>query len=653
MFRSLLLAAALTLAGVLAPTGVMSGSPSARALDHTPWRLPVTPPRCSVADADSGDVADCLLAFYDDPADTGWGVPPAPGVGSGWEWSGYWYNGSPALASWEASTIGANDHTVAGLAAGRLETHVAAQALFEGFLDEIAANGYRVRDASGYSFRCTNGNGGWSCPSGDPADLSNHAWGLAIDMNAGTNPIRSYAGIDGQTACATPIETDLPRWVIRTAEKWGLYWGGYGWSNGCAAATTQRTIVSRDPPHFEFRGTPAQARAIAEFNLHNDPGATCFATVSDKGADVERCTTSGRPGAGWRLPVDVDAPVGAVAALVNIAVTEPASSGYLTLEDCAARRGPRSTAALTFTAGETIATLAVVPLSDEGRFCVYSGASTQRVVDVVAFLGDTGERLWFDPSTPTRLTDTRTDGSCNALQECHDGPVPDRTDQLVPTADSAPRITNVAVAEAAGSGYLQAGACGSLGPQRSFANLNYSTGAPRSNLAILSGGDGEACIYALRQAHVIVDELGRLDPALGYGWNLARARRVLDTRECSDSWCGDRPPGGSVIRIDAGTDAPAVAVAITATQSDSAGYVWAGPCADVEGRDRTDTANLNHAAGQTVTNLALVELVEGEMCVFNRSATQVIIDIQAELVGDQDVGIIPIDPTRVDDTRIG
>ena len=247
MIRSLLLATALTLGGVVAPTGVMGASPTARALDHSPWRLPVTPPRCSVADADSGDVADCLLAFYDDPADTGWGLPPAPGVGSGWEWSGYWYNGSPALASWEASTIGANDHTVAGLAAGRLETHVAAQALFEGFLDEIAANGYRVRDASGYSFRCTNGNGGWSCPSGDPSDLSNHAWGLAIDMNAGTNPIRSYAGIGGQTACATPIETDLPRWVIRTAEKWGLYWGGYGWSNGCADTTTQRTIVYTRP----------------------------------------------------------------------------------------------------------------------------------------------------------------------------------------------------------------------------------------------------------------------------------------------------------------------------------------------------------------------------------------------------------------------
>ena len=127
--------------------------------------------------------------------------------------------------------------SVAGFGPGWLETHRYAQPLFEGFLNEISANGYDVHGASGYSFRCTSGNGGWSCPTGDPDDLSNHAWGLAIDMNAGTNPIRRYDGIGGNTACQTPMQTDMPKWVIETAERWGLYWGGYGWSSGCIAAS--------------------------------------------------------------------------------------------------------------------------------------------------------------------------------------------------------------------------------------------------------------------------------------------------------------------------------------------------------------------------------------------------------------------------------
>jgi hypothetical protein len=223
------------------------------------------------------------VVFYDDPAETGWGVPPAPGVGDGWVWNGARYNGSPALAGWESTYIEANTEPVAGLRTGTLEFHASARALFEGFLDEITTLGYRVRDASGYGFRCTAGSGGWSCPSGDPDRLSNHAWGLAVDMNSNTNPIRSYSSVDGVTACQTPIVTDMPRWMIQTAEKWGLYWGGYGWNSGCQSLETQRTIVSRDPPHFEFRGTPEQAAAIVAFNLGNDPDASAAPSSTTPG----------------------------------------------------------------------------------------------------------------------------------------------------------------------------------------------------------------------------------------------------------------------------------------------------------------------------------------------------------------------------------
>ena len=236
-------------------------TPVVQALDNTPWVLPSSPPRCTNQKVESGDVAGCVITFYDEPSSTGWGVPPAPGVGDGWRWSGYWYNGSPALAAWESTYIAANIEPVAGLRTGTLRTHVAAQALFEGFLDEIGAKGYRVRDGSGYSFRCTDGSGGWSCPGGDPADLSNHAWGLAIDINAGTNPIRSYASIAGATACMTPIQTDMPQWVIQTAEKWGLYWGGYGWNNGCTSPDEVKPTATRDATHFEFRGSPSRPPA--------------------------------------------------------------------------------------------------------------------------------------------------------------------------------------------------------------------------------------------------------------------------------------------------------------------------------------------------------------------------------------------------------
>ena len=648
MFRSLLLAGALLATGTLSIT---ISAPSVEALDDSPWRLPVAPPRCSVEQARSGDVGDCLLAFYADPADTGWGAPPAPGVGGGWNWNGYTYNDSPALAGWEADQIASNTAAVAGMRPGLLETHVAAQVLFEGFLTEIAANGYRVYGASGYSFRCTSGNGGWSCPSGDARDLSNHAWGLAIDMNAGTNPIRGYTGVDGATACATPIQTDLPRWAIRTAEKWGLYWGGYGWNSGCADTTTQRTSVYRDPPHFEFRGTPSQAAAIADFNLRNDPDRVCFDVVDDDGRPAVACNRTGLPEADWRLPVQLTPPDGAVAAMINLTVTEPAGPGYLTLEDCAPRSGKRETSAITFAGGQTIATMAVVPLSEDGSFCVYRKTAVHSIVDVVAYLGPAGEPLWFEPSAPTRLIDTRLEGSCTPLEECHDGAVPSRERLAVPTSDSAARIANVAVVDGQGPGFAQAGQCDSVGPGFTFSNVNYMDAMARSNLVVFDSGDAGACVFALTQAHVVVDELGRLTPDAGYGWRLAAPKRVLDTRECTPAWCESRPDAGIVIPLQLDTDSPAAAVAITVTETQAPGYITVGRCDVLIGTQRPATSNLNHGPNQTITNLAVVDLDEGEMCIFTKASTHVIIDVQAELVTEQQIGLLPITPTRVHDSR--
>lgn len=649
MIRTLTTAAALvttSIVAIVAPTVTQQ----AQALDDTPWTLPVTPPRCTVQQAESGDVGGCLLAFYDDPTTTGWGAPPAPGVGDGWIWNGYRYNGSPALAGWEATYIAANASPVAGLRAGTLLTHVAAQELFEGFLAEIAANGYRVRDAGGYSFRCTSGNGGWSCPSGDPGDLSNHAWGLAIDMNAGTNPIRSYSGVDGQTACLTPIQTDLPRWVIQTAERWGLYWGGYGWNSGCQSTETQRTTVYRDPPHFEFRGTPRQARAIADFNLRNDPAATCFDVVTEAGAAAERCTRAGKPQADWRLPVDLDPPTGAVAAMINLTVTEPDWHGFLTLESCGSRSGDRTTSAITFAPDETRAAMAIVPLDDDGRICVYRSTGAHSIVDVVAYLGGDGEPLWFEPTDPTRLTDSREVGACAPQQDCRPGPVPDQSRQFIPTADDAPRIANVTVVDGAGPGFLQAGRCDIVG-ERPFSNLNYASPTARANLALIDDGGAGSCVFALRQAHVIVDELGRLDPDAGYGWRLGAPRRAIDTRECTPAWCAGTPAAMSAVRVDLGTDAPAAAIALTVTQPQGPGFLWAGPCALLDGTAGPTTSNLNHVAGQTVTNLALVAVDDGEICVWTLAGAHVIVDVQAELVTDHALGVLPIDPTRFHDSR--
>lgn len=630
-----------TIPAVVAPT-------AAQAQDDTPWTLPEPPPRCTTQQVDSGDVGGCLVALHHDAADIGWGSPPAPGVGPGWEWQGYTYNGSPALAGWEATYIAANSQPVAGTTAGTLETHVAAQTLFEGFLDEISARGYRVHDVSGYSFRCTSGNGGWSCPSGEPSDLSNHAWGLAIDMNSGTNPIRSYSGVDGATACLTPIQTDLPRWVVQTAERWGLYWGGYGWNNGCQTTATQRTVVSRDPPHFEFRGTPAQAAAIASFNLHGDPDATCFDVVTDDGNIEERCTIGGVPQTGWRLPVRLDAPDDAAAALINLTGTAASTTGSFTIEDCGPRSsGPRGTTSLRFSPGSAIATMAVAPLSPDGDFCVWRSAAAHSVVDVIGYLTESGERVWIDPVVPSRITDTREHATCTPDGACREGPVEHQGTRRIPTSDASPRLANITTTKSDGWGWLQAGRCDDVGPNRTFSNLNFVEVGARANLVLMEGGDAGTCSYVHTGTHVIVDELARLDATEGYGWRVTDADRVYDS--------GGRLAGGSVTEVDLGTEAPAAAVAITVTETDGRGYATVAPCSEFTDTLATDaepeTSSVNHVAGQSATNLALVETDGGTICVYTYGSAHVTLDLQAELVDDHTIGLSPITPIRTHDSR--
>lgn len=110
--------------------------------------------------------------------------------------------------------------------------------IFKAFLTELTSRGYRidVGTLDDWSYVCRH-------IANDPAlPWSNHAWGLAIDVNSLANPMRS------------PLTTDMPAWIRTGAayllEKYGLRWGG----------TYQTT--DPDPMHFEVMVSPTEADAI-------------------------------------------------------------------------------------------------------------------------------------------------------------------------------------------------------------------------------------------------------------------------------------------------------------------------------------------------------------------------------------------------------
>jgi len=80
---------------------------------------------------------------------------------------------------------------------------------FQGFIDELEANGYQIKDLSGFADRNIAGSN----------NKSWHSKGMAIDINPGSNPV-TY-GEPGRAP-----KTDMPENVGEIAAKYGLGWGG-------------------------------------------------------------------------------------------------------------------------------------------------------------------------------------------------------------------------------------------------------------------------------------------------------------------------------------------------------------------------------------------------------------------------------------------
>ena len=97
---------------------------------------------------------------------------------------------------------------------------------------ECKRRGYRFGIASDPAYGCW---GYANRPIGGTQVPSNHSWGLAVDINAPSNPQKS------------PMTTNIPSWMASLWKSYRFQWGG------------DYTRATPDPMHFEYMGTPAQA----------------------------------------------------------------------------------------------------------------------------------------------------------------------------------------------------------------------------------------------------------------------------------------------------------------------------------------------------------------------------------------------------------
>ena len=317
-------------------------------------------------------------------------------------------------------------------------------------------------------------------------------------------------------------------------------------------------------------------------------------------------------------------PVGAQAVALNLTVTDASDAGFVTAFSCAASRPPTSN--VNYTAGNDVATFAIVKLSSSGKVCLYSDKSVNRLADLAGF--DPPGAL-YPTVTPERLLDTRNNiggiATKPAANQVVELTVAGAGTAKVPASASAVTLSVTAV-DPSGDGFLTVWPCGSPMPPTS--SLNFVAGKTVANPVIGKlGTAGKVCFSSSQSVHILADLNGYYPVESSAVF--FTPKRILDTRNAIGAPTVKLVAGATLELTVPGTASgvPNTAVAavlnVAVTDPAAAGYLTVWACGA-----RPDASTLNYAAGAAVANLSIVKLgTGGKVCFYSSQATNLIADI--------------------------
>ncbi|MGW1752527.1 right-handed parallel beta-helix repeat-containing protein [Streptomyces sp. NPDC002092] len=206
-------------------------------------------------------------------------------------------------------------------------------------------------------------------------------------------------------------------------------------------------------------------------------------------------------------------PAGTTAVVLNLTVTRPTENGYLTAyPDAGSMPGVSN---LNFTAGETVANLAVVPVTDgKVDFSNGSGGTVQAVADLEGYFGSatTGANQSYVPEGPARIVDTRNGTGVPKAPVPAYGNVAFYPRWYQDCSVGCPRpagaVLNVTATQPQKSGFLTVYPNEQTVPNAS--NLNFTAGGTVPNLVSVADPGLMIGVYnhSSGSAQVIVDEEG-------------------------------------------------------------------------------------------------------------------------------------------------
>ncbi|WP_329383051.1 hypothetical protein OG625_20640 [Streptomyces sp. NBC_01351] len=344
-------------------------------------------------------------------------------------------------------------------------------------------------------------------------------------------------------------------------------------------------------------------------------------------------------------------PEGVTAVALNVTVTNPASSGYITAYPGDTDRPTSSN--VNFTAGQTVPNMVIVPVGKDGYVNLYNGSwnvgdSVDLIADVTGYFSQKASS-GYTPMDPVRFVDTREGLGTSRGQVPARGKFTTQISGLngVPSGITAVAL-NVTVTEPRSSGFLSVLPGGQSNP--SVSNLNFNAGDTIANSVIVPvSADGKITIVNGSwggATDVVIDVVGSYSQESTGAYVPLEPFRWLDTRDPED-WYHGALKGGYFkwVPFSPSPEDDGVSGYIlnaTATNTANNGYLSVAPDPySFEARNNgtagdtyaPGSSTLNWTRGKTVPNL--VQAAAGEHGVvdfFNQSweewaTTDLVVDI--------------------------
>ncbi|MFC5027886.1 NosD domain-containing protein [Streptomyces sp. DSM 41987] len=317
---------------------------------------------------------------------------------------------------------------------------------------------------------------------------------------------------------------------------------------------------------------------------------------------------------------------GVTAVTLNVTVTGSTGAGYLKV--FAAGTGSLSSV-LNWTAGETIANLVTVPVSEDGKVTFeYFGAGmgAHVIADVEGYYSAKGSV--FHETSPARALDTRdgTGAPKGAVKAGGTVNLQVTGAKGVPASGVTAVTLNVTVTGSTGQGFLTVYPHGQARPTAS--NINWPAGKTIANLVTVPVVDGKVALYVAgggNTTQVIADVAGYFDAT---GHNTYRSyftERLMDTREPTTDGCTDKtrpasaiPAGGTLEITNCLPWVTGLTLNVTVTQPGAGGFLTVYP----SGQARPLASNLNWNAGETIPNAVVVKVGKGGKVAFYNGSTK-------------------------------